>query len=124
MRNRVVLHPGPRYAQGRGESWWPDERRAARVERQHGFPIERQPLAVAPERPGTRRDRLPRGGYARGIEDRVERAEALFAHRDRGWLVQRSAGAAHLRPWPQSQGRRNAGRHGRTSTAGAAPDRG
>ena len=87
MRYGIILHPDPRHAEPRGESWRLDERRAAGIERKHGLTVERQPLAVAPQRRGARGDRVTGRKHARCVEDGIERAEALLAYRDGGRLV-------------------------------------
>src|SRR5258706_3937593 len=100
MGARVVLDQDARDAEPRGEPRRLDERCAAGIQRQDGLAIERQPLAVAPERPGTRRDRVARGEHPCGIDDRIEGAEALLADRNGGWLMECAARSTDLRPGP------------------------
>ena len=119
MRYRIVLYPGARDTEPCGDAGRVDERRTARVERQRRFTVERQPLAVTPQRPRTRGNRVARGKHARGIEHGIERPEALFADRDGGRIVERSARAAHLRPRSYREWRCHARGHGLACTAGA-----
>jgi len=74
-----------------------DQRRESAVEREDRLTLEREPLAVAPERRPTRRDGVGIGQQTIGIVHRLQRTQTFFADRHRCGRLFRAAETAGLR---------------------------
>ena len=82
MRHGVVLHPHARHAELVGEPRRVDQRREAGVERRDRLALERQPLAIAPQRLRPRGDRRAIRQPARS-PDTAARADRGSSRRSR-----------------------------------------
>ena len=117
VRDGVVLDPCAGHTQPYCEPGGRDKGGTARVERERGLAVKRQPLSVAPERIRTRLDLAAGGQLPVGIEHRIEWAETWLADRDGRGLMLCPARATALRPRTQRPPRQ--GRWGERSAHGA-----
>src|SRR5687767_4353856 len=105
MRHGVVLDPRLSDAESLSQAWCLHERGEARVERQRRLSIEREPFAIAPERPCASRDRCTIRKRAMLVVNDVERPQAMLANGGGRRLALRSAHAATQRQCTQRCGR-------------------